>query len=143
MGDSGSLIIGLITFVLAVKVIETPISHLPDALLGVSKPVVAMGILAYPLVDTIRVFFLRVLKGLSPFSPDNLHIHHVLIGRGLGHRKTSMLVWAWSVFFSMISFLSISTILPGVSITIHFISYMALAILIGALPHLIPKGSKA
>lgn len=143
MGDSGSLIIGLITFVLAVKVIETPISHLPDSLLGVSKPVVAMGILAYPLVDTIRVFFLRVLKGLSPFSPDNLHIHHVLIGRGLGHRKTSILVWVWSVFFSMISFLSISTILPGVSITIHFISYMALAILIGALPHLIPKGSKA
>jgi len=143
MGDSGSLLVGLITFVLAVKVIETPISHLPDSLLGISKPVVAMGILAYPLVDTIRVFCLRLCKGSSPFSPDNLHIHHVLIGRGLGHRKTALIIWIWSILFSVISLCSITEIIPGLSITTHFIAYLTFAILVGALPHIIPKRRKA
>ena len=139
MGDSGSLIVGLITFVLAVKVIGTPVEIVPEVLQGVSKPVLAMGILAYPLVDTIRVFFLRVFRGVSPFSPDKLHIHHILIGKGFGHRKTSFLIWMGSVFFSFISFLNINAIVSWFNPTTHFLAYMACAILMGALPTLLPK----
>jgi UDP-GlcNAc:undecaprenyl-phosphate GlcNAc-1-phosphate transferase len=139
MGDSGALIVGLITFVLAVKVIGTPYEAIPDFLHGVSKPVLAMGILAYPLVDTIRVFFIRLFRGGSPFSPDNLHIHHLLIGKGLGHRKTSIIIWICSVFFSIISFISINSISSFLNPTTHFLAYMSFAILIGALPNVLPK----
>ena len=142
MGDSGSLIVGLITFVLAVKVIGTPFDAIPDSLNGVSKPVLAMGILAYPLVDTIRVFFIRILRGVSPFSPDNKHIHHLLIGKGLGHRKTSVIIWTWSIFFSIISFFSINAICSWFNPTTHFLAYMSFAILTGALPFILAKFGK-
>jgi hypothetical protein len=111
----------------------------PELLQGVSKPVLAMGILAYPLVDTIRVFFLRVFRGVSPFAPDKLHIHHILIGKGYGHRKTSILIWIGSVFFSFISFLNINAIFTWFNPTTHFLTYMGCAILIGAFPMLLPK----
>ena len=133
---------GLITFVLAVKVIGTPIDVIPDSLNGVSKPVLAMGILAYPLVDTIRVFFIRILRGVSPFSPDNKHIHHLLIGKGLGHRKTSVIIWTWSIFFSIISFFSINAICSWFNPTTHFLAYMSFAILTGALPFILAKFGK-
>ena len=86
MGDSGSLLLGLMAYVMAVNVVQTPdVATLP----GVVRPVAAMCLLAFPLVDTLRVFTLRVLNGQSPFTPDRRHIHHLLMQLGWGHRLTS------------------------------------------------------
>lgn len=97
MGDSGSLTIGVVLYVLAAQLIEFPIDRLPKMLSGVSKPVVAMAILGYPLVDTIRVFIIRILKGHSPFSADRNHIHHRLLDLGLTHKKTVVVIYCYSV----------------------------------------------
>ena len=40
-----------------------------------------------PLFDMSYVILVRLLKGLSPFYPDNNHIHHRLINFGLTHDK--------------------------------------------------------
>ncbi|MCS6824520.1 MAG: undecaprenyl/decaprenyl-phosphate alpha-N-acetylglucosaminyl 1-phosphate transferase [Cytophagaceae bacterium] len=74
MGDTGSLLMGFILSVLSVKFIEMK----PTA----NAPAMAMAILIIPITDTLRVFFLRVINGKSPFSPDKNHIHHRLIGLG-------------------------------------------------------------
>ena len=79
MGDSGSLLLGLMAYVLATHVIQSP-SEL--AMPGVIRPIAAMCFLAYPLVDTLRVFALRILARRSPFSPDRRHIHHLLMQLG-------------------------------------------------------------
>lgn len=88
MGDSGSLVIGAIISVLAIRMIETPPADIPLYLKGVSTPVVAMAVLVYPLIDTFRVFFYRAIRGVSPFSADRNHIHHNLLDMGLSHAAT-------------------------------------------------------
>jgi UDP-N-acetylmuramyl pentapeptide phosphotransferase/UDP-N-acetylglucosamine-1-phosphate transferase len=84
MGDSGSLMIGLVNSILVIKFISVANSPL------VSVPVpsaVAIGfaILIVPLLDTLRVFSIRIINGRSPFTPDRNHVHHLLLERGLGH----------------------------------------------------------
>lgn len=97
LGDSGSLLIGLVAYALATHVINTPQDFVPEAWNGISKPVIAMSILAYPLVDTLRVFCLRAARGISPFSPDRNHLHHRLMMRTRNHAKTSLFVYVFSL----------------------------------------------
>lgn len=91
MGDTGSLIVGLIASILAIKFIELnrvlPKDHIHKIL---SVPVVTVAILILPLFDTIRVFFIRIKQGKSPFSADRNHIHHILIDLGLSHMFASL-----------------------------------------------------
>lgn len=105
MGDSGSLIIGVVLYVLAVKMIEFEPHRLPEAMKGVSKPILAMAILCYPLVDTLRVFTVRALRGKSPFSADNNHVHHKLLSLGLSHKKTTLCLYAFAIFIIGLTFL--------------------------------------
>lgn len=94
MGDSGSLFIGALTFVLAVKCVETNLEILPTMIPGLSAPVYTMAVLAYPLIDTLRVFTIRLSKGLSPFAPDRNHIHHKLIDKGYSHAQTALILYS-------------------------------------------------
>ena len=86
------MLIGAVMSVLAILMIEHDTSKVPEMISGISTPVLAMSILSYPLVDTLRVFMLRALKGNSPFMADKNHIHHRLLGSGLNHAKTALLV---------------------------------------------------
>ncbi|MFT5164909.1 MAG: UDP-GlcNAc:undecaprenyl-phosphate GlcNAc-1-phosphate transferase [Saprospiraceae bacterium] len=104
MGDTGSLLIGLVCSILAIKFIE---SH--NALTANHRwafkavPAVAIGIMILPLFDTLRVFLMRALRGKSPFSPDRTHIHHLLIDTGLSHMQaTGVLVVVNILFIIMV-----------------------------------------
>lgn len=106
MGDSGSLIIGVVLFVLAVKMIELGfLKERSVAMNYVSKPVLAMAILSYPLIDTLRVFILRASQGRSPFSADRNHIHHKLLALGLSHRQTAIALYGYTLFMILLTFL--------------------------------------
>jgi UDP-N-acetylmuramyl pentapeptide phosphotransferase/UDP-N-acetylglucosamine-1-phosphate transferase len=124
MGDSGSLIIGIVLFVLAVKLIEFPVSRMLINMEPVPKPVLAMAILAYPLIDTLRVFILRVLRGRSPFSADKNHIHHKLLALGLSHRQTCFVLYGFSICIILLTFKC-----PPYSPNVSFIVVMSVAIL--------------
>ena len=89
MGDSGSLLLGLVNAILVIKFITVA-----DSTMG-SMPItssVAIGfsILIVPLLDTLRVFSIRIARGRSPFSPDRNHIHHLLLDRGLTHKYVTL-----------------------------------------------------
>ena len=88
MGDSGSLLIGFLIAVMAIELVEYDRSILPQKVLIISKPLLAMSILVIPLLDTARIFIYRSAKGMSPFRADKNHIHHKLLQIGLGHRGT-------------------------------------------------------
>ena len=60
----------------------------------VSSPAIGFTILMIPLLDTLRVFAIRIFKRRSPFSPDRNHIHHLLLDRGLSHRTITLLLVA-------------------------------------------------
>ncbi|HXA01350.1 MAG TPA: MraY family glycosyltransferase [Cytophagaceae bacterium] len=93
MGDTGSLVCGFIVSILAIQFIEM------NATAGgeTNSPAIAIAILIIPIMDTIRVFILRILAGVSPFSPDKNHIHHRLITLGLSHLNTVLILAAINI----------------------------------------------
>lgn len=99
MGDTGSMLIGLISAILVIEFIEihSEIQGSPYAFTAV--PAVAVGILILPLFDTLRVFVVRALRGKSPFHPDRSHIHHLLLDAGLTHMQATMVLIVVNVAF--------------------------------------------
>jgi UDP-N-acetylmuramyl pentapeptide phosphotransferase/UDP-N-acetylglucosamine-1-phosphate transferase len=97
MGDSGSLTIGFLIAVMAIELVEYEAQELPYMINNISKPILAMSILVYPLIDTIRVFTLRAIKGVSPFTADRNHIHHRLIDLGLSHKQTVLVLYLFNL----------------------------------------------
>lgn len=88
MGDSGSLIIGLVIACLTLKILALPFdSHV--SYLNKGRLVYLAAVLFLPLFDTARVMILRILLGRSPFEADRNHIHHILLDLGLSHFKAS------------------------------------------------------
>ena len=135
MGDGGSLLLGLVVYAMAIRVMQTPAEVALD---GLVQPVAAMCMLAYPLVDTLRVFTLRVLDGRSPFSPDRWHIHHKLMELGLGHKKSSGAIWLYTLFFVLLAYLPNSVWL-GFDATGQFVVLLGLAFGIGTIPALLVR----
>jgi UDP-GlcNAc:undecaprenyl-phosphate GlcNAc-1-phosphate transferase len=67
MGDSGSLIIGFVISVVAIRAT----TYISDTAI--------LFIAAVPIIDTIIVMTRRIQRGISPFAPDKTHFHHKLV----------------------------------------------------------------
>jgi len=123
MGDGGSLMIGFIIACCAIRACSMKIE--PS---GVINPVFILCILAYPSVDTLRVFLVRILSGKPPFSADRNHIHHLLVDKDFNH--------GWASFFAVMY----SAVLTGICyliveyVTLSFYIMVSLAILFIVLP---------
>lgn len=103
MGDSGSLMIGLVNAILVIKFIN--IADAPDAILPVASPVaMAFAILMVPLFDTLRVFSIRIVSGRSPFTPDKNHVHHLMLNKGLNHSAITYSCLLLNVFFVLFAY---------------------------------------
>lgn len=107
MGDTGSLLTGLICSILTIKFLEVN-KELPleNIFRFAAFPAVAVGILIIPLFDTLRVFITRIIRGRSPFQPDRNHIHHLLIDYGFSHMQaTAVLVFVNLGFIALVFYL--------------------------------------
>jgi hypothetical protein len=74
--------------VMAIRLVEFDQALLEAPIDIISRPVLAIAILIFPLFDTLRVFMLRAAKGMSPFNADRNHLHHCLLDLGFNHRQT-------------------------------------------------------
>lgn len=104
MGDSGSLMIGMVNSILVIKFINVAGSP------GVAVPIesaVAIGIaiLIVPLLDTLRVFGIRIFNGRSPFTPDRNHVHHLLLDRGMSHAAITFTCVGINIGFIVLAYL--------------------------------------
>jgi UDP-N-acetylmuramyl pentapeptide phosphotransferase/UDP-N-acetylglucosamine-1-phosphate transferase len=105
MGDSGSLLLGLVNAILVIKFIAVADSSTAVAMLPVGSSVaLGVAILMVPLADTLRVFSIRITQGRSPFSPDRNHIHHLLLDRGLNHKQVALTCLLLNVFFIAVAY---------------------------------------
>ncbi len=102
MGDSGSMLIGLVNAILLIKFIE--IGKVAPTITIPSSLAVGFGILIVPLLDVLRVFIIRLTKGVSPFEPDRNHLHHLLLNKGFSHTKVTVTLLISSVVFIFVSF---------------------------------------
>ena len=75
------------------------------AILGSAKVVVALLVLAVPIIDTFWVIVRRLSSRRSPFSPDRGHIHHRLLDLGLSHRSTVLLIYVVCATLGLMSLL--------------------------------------
>lgn len=103
MGDTGSLLLGLVNSILVIKFINTAgntASNFPIE----SAPAIGFSILMIPLFDTLRVFGLRIMQRRSPFSPDRTHVHHFLLDLGLSHRMVTVTCVLVNITFIAMAF---------------------------------------
>ena len=83
LGDAGSLGLGFVLATLVMQFLHSGNNHV--ASLNLNPVIVSVLILGYPIADTMRVFLIRVSMGVSPFSADRRHMHHVLLDKGFSH----------------------------------------------------------
>ncbi len=103
MGDTGSLLIGILNSVFVIKFISVaadPATGFPLQ----SAPALGFAILIVPLFDTLRVVAIRILSRRSPFSPDRNHIHHFLLDLGLSHKMIVCTCVAGNVIFIALAY---------------------------------------
>lgn len=92
MGDSGSLIIGMLLAFLTIRYLVME-PHEPLVVQGYdpgNRLLFLSCVLFIPVFDTLRVIIIRKVNGSSPFSADRNHAHHVLLDLGLSHFKASI-----------------------------------------------------
>lgn len=92
MGDTGSLLIGLIAAVLAIKFTEVNMINSGKQLIIYRAPALTFAILIVPIFDTLRVFVIRIVSGKSPFIADRNHIHHRIVRLGFTHLRTTIIL---------------------------------------------------
>ena len=103
MGDTGSLVLGFLLAVTAVKFNETVLSA-PAGLSMAAAPAVSIGILIIPIFDTLRVAVTRLINLRSPFMPDKTHIHHYLLELIHSHRLSSLVLILAAFLFCLVSY---------------------------------------
>jgi UDP-GlcNAc:undecaprenyl-phosphate/decaprenyl-phosphate GlcNAc-1-phosphate transferase len=122
MGDSGSLMLGLVNAILVIKFIN--VASEPSVAVPIASAVaIGFSILIVPLLDTLRVFAIRIFNGRSPFTPDRNHVHHLLLGWGLGHAAVTFTCVAINIGFVALAYFGRSlgsTILLLIMLTISF-----------------------
>ncbi len=106
MGDTGSLLLGFLLAVVAIHFSEfTILNKYPGhSFVMNSGPAVALAILIVPIIDTTRVFFLRISQGKSPFSADKNHIHHRMLALGFTHVQTSLILGVINIAFIILGY---------------------------------------
>jgi UDP-GlcNAc:undecaprenyl-phosphate GlcNAc-1-phosphate transferase len=100
MGDSGSMVLGL---VLSAAATSATTSADPQAFNGALGSLalylpllVPLSVLALPFVDLMLAVVRRVRRLRSPFAPDKQHLHHRLLELGHSHRRAVLLLYFWS-----------------------------------------------
>lgn len=95
MGDGGSYFLG---FSLAAISLVGPAKELTTVSL-----LLPLLILSLPLADMSAVIMGRVSDGRSPFYPDRRHLHHRLLRAGFSHRRTVVLIYAFTQWFAALA----------------------------------------
>ena len=90
MGDTGSMIVGFLLAFFTISFINMAQTN-PESIYFSNSPALAFALLFYPLIDTLRIFFIRIfILKTSPFKADKNHIHHKFIQHGFSHLKATL-----------------------------------------------------
>lgn len=101
LGDTGSLVLG---YFLVLTSLMTSL-NITRYTLDLTVPVM---LLAVPIIDTIKVFFCRIIARKNPFSPDNNHLHHIIISSNIKHEITVFLIEMFAAVFVSLSLMYVT-----------------------------------
>jgi UDP-GlcNAc:undecaprenyl-phosphate GlcNAc-1-phosphate transferase len=97
LGDSGSFLLGYLLAIISMQGLQ---EHPPW-----STVVVLFFLFTVPLLDTTLAIVRRALRGQDLFAADGNHIHHRLLGRGLGHLRSVLVLWGTALLFGTLALL--------------------------------------
>ena len=100
LGDSGSLLIGLLIGVIGVQG-----SFKGPSATSILFPILAMGL---PISDTALAIFRRWVRNLPFTAADRRHVHHLLIGLGLNPRQAAALLYCLTGFLCGVVLLGVA-----------------------------------
>lgn len=98
LGDSGSNMLGFAVAFICIEYSQD-ISHL-----SYINPVTALWLVFIPLVDCIAVMSVRLINGITPFTPGRDHLHHRLLNMDIKPKKILIIFILLAVFLSLIGF---------------------------------------
>ncbi|MFD5869985.1 MraY family glycosyltransferase [Streptomyces sp. NPDC060322] len=113
MGDSGSMLIGLVLAAGAISVtgqvdpdvmklfLEGSERQATHAMLPVFIPLLLpLTIIAIPAADLVLAIVRRTWNGQSPFAADRGHLHHRLLEIGHSHSRSVLIMYFWSALIA-------------------------------------------
>lgn len=122
MGDSGALFAGFLLATLSI----TGVMQSPELTMFIP-----FFILSVPIIDITFSSIRRILKGVSPFTPDAEHLHHKLLHAGFSQNKTVLILSSIAVLSGAVASFIVGSSLKffvyaiGVSVIMLLLSFMA------------------
>jgi UDP-GlcNAc:undecaprenyl-phosphate GlcNAc-1-phosphate transferase len=120
LGDCGSLLIGFLISAIAIAG-----SHKSPTMVAVAIPIVSLGL---PILDVTVAVIRRFLSCKRLFDADREHIHHKLLGRGISHKQTVLVLYGVSACFGLFSLLLLN---PGEAAVAAVLVVVGVGVLIG------------
>lgn len=102
------------------------------SIFGTAKVSTALLVLAVPILDTFYVLIRRALQRRPPFAPDRGHFHHRLLGLGLTHAQSVLLIYALTLGLAALTF-----VMDGAA---QIATFAGFALLLGILAIAMPEG---
>jgi UDP-GlcNAc:undecaprenyl-phosphate GlcNAc-1-phosphate transferase len=139
MGDSGSMLIGLMLAASSTSASGKIASAGFEQTIALLSPLLVLAaVLFVPVLDLLMAVIRRTRRGMSPFHPDKMHLHHRLLEIGHSQRRAVLLIYLWA---AVLAFGSVSLTLFPTFIVVWGIGIgLMVALLVSAIPRLRDAG---
>jgi UDP-GlcNAc:undecaprenyl-phosphate/decaprenyl-phosphate GlcNAc-1-phosphate transferase len=104
LGDTGSMLIGFLLAVFAISFLENNAAKTDGSRL-ITAPALTLAILIVPIIDTIRVIFVRSYTKKPIFKADHNHIHHMVLSVSKSHNKAAAILLLINICFIVLTIL--------------------------------------
>ena len=127
MGDSGSMFIGYILFVMTMLVVNTNAPLVDNLLFNRAVlPIVPLVIFIIPIIDSASIYLYRLSIGRSPFSADKFHLHHLLLLYTNSHLVSTLSISSLYIFVIVLFSLMVFNTTTVFFISAYFVLIFAL-----------------
>ncbi|MFB9370149.1 MraY family glycosyltransferase [Kitasatospora sp. NPDC001664] len=154
MGDSGSMMLGLMLAVAAISITGRVDPDLITAQTGSQTATVhelvpiyiplllPLTVIALPLADLLLAVVRRTWAGKSPFAADKQHLHHRLLLVGHSHSRAVLIMYFWA---ALIAFGTVAFSVPGRgrALVLGMAGLCLLGIVVLLMPRFRPRAPRA
>ena len=133
MGDAGSMLMGFSIAWMMVVLSQEPATPV--------APVTMLWFAALPIYDMVSTGVGRALRGQSPMSADNTHLHHLLLKKGYSTRTTLVILVAFALLWALVgAALDVVSVIPEwLSLVGFLMAGVGTVLILMALPFTDPR----
>jgi UDP-GlcNAc:undecaprenyl-phosphate GlcNAc-1-phosphate transferase len=104
-------------------------------------PVTMLWFAALPIYDMVSTGVGRALRGQSPMSADNTHLHHLLLKKGYSTRTTLVILVAFALLWALVgAALDVVSVIPEwLSLVGFLMAGVGTVLILTALPFTDPR----